>query len=76
MIVEETVPRLKSGDLREKIEAAKDVRKSSNSNSKFGVRSRFAIVGTIETLVMLLNLAVRNQSEVLCFGFSFSSINS
>ncbi|KAG6421225.1 hypothetical protein SASPL_117775 [Salvia splendens] len=81
MMVEETVRRRKSGDLRVKIKAAKDLRKSSSSNSKSALRDRFATADAIEPLVSilhgslplaallaLLNLAARNQSEVLCFG--------
>lgn len=59
MMVEETARRLKSGDLRAKIEAARDVRKlvrkSSSSNSKSAVRGRFASAGAIEPLVSMLH---------------------
>lgn len=59
MMVEEAAWRLKSGDLRAKIEAARDVRrlvrKSSSSNSKSAVRCRFAAAGAIEPLVSMLH---------------------
>ncbi|KAG8387153.1 hypothetical protein BUALT_Bualt03G0223600 [Buddleja alternifolia] len=59
MVVEEVARRLNGGDLRAKIEAAKDVRKlvrkSSTSNSKSAVRCRFAAAGVIEPLVSMLH---------------------
>ncbi|KAL8474075.1 hypothetical protein ACS0TY_030791 [Phlomoides rotata] len=59
VMVEEASTRLKNGDLRAKIEAARDVRrlvrKSPSSNSKSAVRSRFAAAGAIEPLVSMLH---------------------
>lgn len=59
MVVEEAARRLKTGDLRARIEAARDVRrlvrKSSTSNSKSAVRCRFAAAGAIEPLVSMLH---------------------
>ncbi|KAI3457689.1 hypothetical protein Pfo_014352 [Paulownia fortunei] len=59
MVVEEVARRLNNGDLRAKIEAARDVRrvvrKSSNTNSKSALRCRFAAAGVIEPLVSMLH---------------------
>lgn len=59
MMVEEAARRLKTGDLRAKIEAARDVRRlvrnSSTTNSKTAVRCRFAAAGVIEPLVSMLH---------------------
>ncbi|KAL1533028.1 U-box domain-containing protein 4 [Salvia divinorum] len=67
IMVEETVQRLKSGDLIVKIEAAKDVRKlvrkSSSSNSKSTVHSRFAIACVIEPLVSMLHSSLPLSSR-------------
>ncbi|KAK6128223.1 hypothetical protein DH2020_038027 [Rehmannia glutinosa] len=58
MIVEEVARVLNYGDLKAKIEAARDlrrlVRKSSSANSKSAVRCRFAVAGVIEPLVLML----------------------
>ncbi|KAK6116322.1 hypothetical protein DH2020_049949 [Rehmannia glutinosa] len=59
MIVEEVARVLNYGDLKAKIEAARDVRrlvrKSSSANSKSAVRCRFAAAGVIEPLVSMLH---------------------
>ncbi|KAL3646156.1 hypothetical protein CASFOL_011336 [Castilleja foliolosa] len=59
MMVEEVARVLNHGDLRAKIEAARDVRrlvrKSSSTNSKSAVRCRFAAAGVIEPLVSMLH---------------------
>ena len=55
MMVEETVRRRKSGDLRAKIKAEKDRRKSSSSNSMSALRDRAATAGPIEPLVSILH---------------------
>lgn len=59
MMVEEVARRLNNGDLRSKIEAAREVRRlvrrSSNPNSKSAVRCHFAAAGVIEPLVSMLH---------------------
>ncbi|KAL6506795.1 hypothetical protein OROHE_022232 [Orobanche hederae] len=59
MMVEEVARMLNNGDLRAKIEAARDVRRlvrdSSSANSKSAVRCRFAAAGVIEPLVSMLH---------------------
>ncbi|GFQ05967.1 hypothetical protein PHJA_002740700 [Phtheirospermum japonicum] len=59
MMVEEVARVLNHGDLRARIEAARDVRrlvrKSSSANSKSAVRCRFAAAGVIEPLVSMLH---------------------
>ncbi|EYU22964.1 hypothetical protein ABFS82_03G099100 [Erythranthe guttata] len=59
MMVDDVARRLNHGDLRAKIEAARDirrlVRKSSNPNSKSAVRCHFAAAGVIEPLVSMLH---------------------
>ncbi|KAL6570499.1 hypothetical protein OROGR_000049 [Orobanche gracilis] len=59
MMVEEVARMLNNGDLRAKIEAARNVRRlvrdSSSANSKSAMRCRFAAAGVIEPLVSMLH---------------------
>ncbi|GER54032.1 ARM repeat superfamily protein [Striga asiatica] len=61
MVVEEVARVLTGGDLKARIEAARDVRrlvrKSTSVNSKSAVRCRFAAAGVIEPLVSMLHVS-------------------
>ncbi|CAA0836943.1 ARM repeat superfamily protein [Striga hermonthica] len=61
MVVEEVARVLTGGDLKARIEAARDVRrlvrKSTSVNAKSAVRCRFAAAGVIEPLVSMLHVS-------------------